>query len=108
MPDRERKRVPDHRSDVLKVSLPQGHPAHPRNKENPMLSEDSEKESRDEATRRGMEALYQRQCGSRSELFCTESGRKEDFILFYFLILFYSAILHSQTDLLRQPVIRHE
>ena len=105
MPVRERKRVPDHRSDVLKVSLPQGHPAHPRNKENPMLSEDSEKESRDEATRRGMEALYQRQCGSRSELFCTESGRKEDFFL---KILFYSAILHSQTALLRQPVIRHE
>ena len=29
MPDRERKRVPDHRSDVLKGSLPQGPPTHP-------------------------------------------------------------------------------
>ena len=33
MPDRERKGVPDHRSDVLKGSLPQGPPAHPRNTE---------------------------------------------------------------------------
>ena len=32
MPDRDRKRVPDHRSDVLKIS-PQGSPAHPRNTE---------------------------------------------------------------------------
>ena len=31
MPDKERKRVPDHRSDVLKGSLPQDPPAHPRN-----------------------------------------------------------------------------
>ena len=31
MPERERKRVPDHRSDVLKGALPQGPPAHPRN-----------------------------------------------------------------------------
>ena len=45
MPDRERKRVPDHRSNVLKRSLPQGPPAHPRNTEDPRLSEDSEKES---------------------------------------------------------------
>ena len=33
MPDRERKRVPDHRSDVLKESLPIGPPVHPRNTE---------------------------------------------------------------------------
>ena len=32
MPDRERKRVPDHnKSDVLKGSLPHGPPAHSRN-----------------------------------------------------------------------------
>ena len=50
MSDRERKRVPDHRSNVLKGSLPQGPSAHPRNTEDPRLSEESEKESRDEAT----------------------------------------------------------
>ena len=33
MPDADRKRVPDDRSDVLKGSLPQGTPAHPRNTE---------------------------------------------------------------------------
>ena len=33
MPDRERKRVPDHRSDVLKGMSTQGPPAHPRNTE---------------------------------------------------------------------------
>ena len=33
MPDRERKRFPEHRSDILKGSLPQGSPAHPRNTE---------------------------------------------------------------------------
>ena len=64
-PDRERKRVPDHRSDALKGSVPQGPPAHPRNTEYPRLSEESEKESRDETTQRGMEELYQRQVGSR-------------------------------------------
>ena len=31
MPVRERKRVPDHRSDRLKGSFLQGHPTHPRN-----------------------------------------------------------------------------
>ena len=31
MPDRERKRVPEHRYDVLKGSLLPGPPAHPRN-----------------------------------------------------------------------------
>ena len=37
MPDRERKRVPDHRSDALKGSLAQGPPAHPRNMEYPSI-----------------------------------------------------------------------
>ena len=37
MPDRDRKRVSDHRSDVLKESLPQGSPAHPRNTEDPSI-----------------------------------------------------------------------
>ena len=51
MPDGERKRVPpDHRPDVLKGYLPQGPSAHPRNTEDPRLSEESEKVSRDEAT----------------------------------------------------------
>ena len=64
-PDRERKRVPDHRSDALKGSVPQGPPAHPRTSKYPRLSEESEKESRDETTQRGVEELYQRQGGSR-------------------------------------------
>ena len=33
MPDRERKGVPEHRSNVLKGSLSQGPSAHPRNME---------------------------------------------------------------------------
>ena len=33
MPDRERKGVPEHRSSVLKGSLPQGPSAYPRDKE---------------------------------------------------------------------------
>ena len=74
MPHREWKRVPDHRSCVLKGSLPQGSSAHPRNMEYPRLSEKSEKVSRDEANRRGMRELHQRQRGSRWELICIESG----------------------------------
>ena len=63
MPDRERKRVPDHRSVTLKGSLPQGPrsscpPQEHEISEYPRLSEESEKESRDEATQRGMEELY--------------------------------------------------
>ena len=66
MPDKKRKRVPEHRpSNVLKGSLPQGPSAHPRNTEYRRLSEDSEKESRDEVTQRGMEEVYQKQFGSR-------------------------------------------
>ena len=30
--DQDRKRVPDHRSDLLKGSLPQGPPVHPRSR----------------------------------------------------------------------------
>ena len=66
MPHTERKRVPDHRSDV-RISPPgsfcpsQGHGM----SEYPRLSEESEKESRDETTQTGMEELYQQQCGSR-------------------------------------------
>ena len=48
MPVKERKRIPDHGSDVLKGSHPHGPPAHPRHTEYPRLSEESEKESRDE------------------------------------------------------------
>ena len=66
MPDRERKRVPDDRSDVLKGSLPKS-PAQPWDtaKEYLRLNEENEKENRNEATQRGMEELYQRQCGNR-------------------------------------------
>ena len=38
------------------------------------ISEESKKESRDEVTQRAMEELYQKQCGSRWEPFCIESG----------------------------------
>ena len=37
MPDRDRKRVPDHRSNVMKGSLPQGPPVHPRNTASPSI-----------------------------------------------------------------------
>ena len=63
MPHTERKRVPDHRSDV-RISPPgsscpsQGHG----------MSEAERREREgDETTQTGMEELYQRQCGSRSE-----------------------------------------
>ena len=52
----------NHRSILFKGSLPQGPP---RNMEYPRLSEESEKESRDEATQRGMVKPYRKQCGSR-------------------------------------------
>ena len=35
MADKKRKRVPDHMSDLLKGSLSEGPPAHPRNTEDP-------------------------------------------------------------------------
>ena len=47
MPDTEKKRVPDHRTDVLKRSILQGPHALPRNteiSEYSILSEESEKE----------------------------------------------------------------
>ena len=62
MPDRERKRVPDDRYDILKGSLPEscctslGH----GKSEYLRLNEENEKENRTEATRRGMGELYQR------------------------------------------------
>ena len=37
MPDRERKRVPDHKSDVLTRSVSQGPPARPWNTEDPSI-----------------------------------------------------------------------
>ena len=62
MPDRERKRVPDH---ILKerliddlsprISCPSSEYG---TSEYARLSEESEKESRDEASQRGMEELY--------------------------------------------------
>ena len=57
MPDRERKRVPEHRSDVPKGRISPPGPScqsweHGRC-EYPRLREKSEKESRDEATHRG-------------------------------------------------------
>ena len=57
MPDRDRKGVPEHRSNVLKGSLPQGPSAHPRNTEKceyPRVSEESEKECRDEVIKGGI------------------------------------------------------
>ena len=77
MPDSERKRVPYDRPDILKESLPKSPPAHPvghGKSEYLRLREENEKENRVEATRRGTEELYQRQCGNRCELFCIESG----------------------------------
>ena len=63
MPNREGKRVPDDRSDILKGSLPKSPPAHPwdtKKSEYLRPNEENEKENRGEATRRGMEELYQR------------------------------------------------
>ena len=62
MPDRWRKRVPDHRSILLIGSLPQGPPG---NIEYSRLSEESEKKGRVAATQGGMVELYRKQCGSR-------------------------------------------
>ena len=69
MPDRQGKRVTDHRSDVLKGSIPRVFLAILGTRKTRMFeAERREREgenSRDEATQRGMEELYQRQCGSR-------------------------------------------
>ena len=67
MPDRERKRVSDDRSDILKGSLPKSPPAHPfghGKSEYLRLNEEKEEENRDETAQRGIEELHQRQCGS--------------------------------------------
>ena len=58
----ERGRVPDHRSDLLKGSLPWGPSGHPGNtrSEYVRLSEQHEKESRDEATQRKKRSIQQR------------------------------------------------
>ena len=65
----ERKRVPDHRSDVWNGFLPQRPPAHLTNTKYPRLSEVSEKESGDGVSQRGMEELYQRQCKQMKDIF---------------------------------------
>ena len=68
MPDRERKRVADDRSEVLIRSPQESTPAHPwdtKKSEYLRMNEENEKENKDEATQRGIEELYQRQCGSR-------------------------------------------
>ena len=68
MPERERKKAPDHRSGVLKdLSFPgSSYPSSERLiSEYPRLSEESEKECGDKATQKGMEELYQKQYGSR-------------------------------------------
>ena len=57
MPNRERKRVPDERLSPQESSCtPLGH----EKSEYLRLNEENEMENRDEATRRGMEELYQR------------------------------------------------
>ena len=61
MPDRERKRVPDHRSDVLKGSLLPGSSCPFQEygiSEYPRLNEESEKESRAGATQSGIDEPY--------------------------------------------------
>ena len=62
MSDRERKTVSDDRSDILKGSLPKSSctPLGHGKSEYLSLNEENEKENRGEATRRGMEELYQR------------------------------------------------
>ena len=63
MSNRERQRVPDDRSDILKGYLTKSPPAqalgHGKS-EFLRLNEENEKENRGEATRRGTEELYQR------------------------------------------------
>ena len=57
MPERERKRVPNQRSDVLKGSLPQGPTAHPRNTEYLSIRFSATRaRRRDKATQKRIEA----------------------------------------------------
>ena len=65
MLDRERKRVPNVRSDALKEPLLGCTPLAHGKSEYPTLNEENEKEKRDEETQRGMEELYRRRCGSK-------------------------------------------
>ena len=76
MPDTERKRVPDHRTDVLKWSLPQGPHALPRNTEYLSIRFSATRaRRRDEATQKRMEAVaVPGICESIREPFCIESG----------------------------------
>ena len=63
MPNRERKRVPDDRSDILKGSLPESSctPLGHEKSEYLRLNEENEKENRGEATRRGTEEIMWKQ-----------------------------------------------
>ena len=71
-----RTSLPDHRADVSKGSLSQGTPAHLRNMEdlNNRGWAKTARRIKMKQLRQGMEELCQRQCGSRWELFCIESG----------------------------------
>ena len=68
MPNRERKRVPDDRSNILKGYLTKSPPAqalgHGKS-EFLRLNEENEKENRGEVTGRCVEELYKRQCGNK-------------------------------------------
>ena len=71
VPDTEWKRVPDDRTSLpwsSCLSLEHGQSLYLR------LNKDNEKNSRDETNQWAMEELYQRQCRSRWEIFCNESG----------------------------------
>ena len=73
MPNRERKRVPNHKSDVLKWSLPQGPPTHPRNSEYPSIRGWT-KRARRRVEIKQLREVWRSVSGSSLELFCTESG----------------------------------
>ena len=55
MPDRERKRVPNDRSDISNGSLPKGPPVHPRNTEDPSIRGCTERRERAGEERRSNE-----------------------------------------------------
>ena len=58
MPDRERKRDPDDRSDVLKGCLPLGPPAHLRNTEDPSIRGCTERREREGEERQSNTERY--------------------------------------------------
>ena len=70
--DRERKRIPGQKSNVMEESLPQGSPTHPQDMEDLSIRGWAKRaiRSRDEATR----TVDKRQCKSGWELFCIESS----------------------------------